>query len=245
MTALVLQHLLASCAPNVGARTMTAVIRVESGGDPLAIHDNTIHRSFAPRDVDEGVAWADQLLALHHSIDLGLGQINDANLPGLGMSIRDAFDPCANVHGAAAILAADYRMASGKFGAGQYALRRALGAYNSGSLFAGDGYIDKILAAAGVADAPQVVVPDLQRVAAQPPPVDPVPIRPLPVVAATPAAAAPTAAPGPDPYGSPILAGAASGAPAARAATPPPDPNAPVVLTPEAAATPSPGAAKN
>jgi type IV secretion system protein VirB1 len=167
-SALVLNQLLQQCAPNVGARTMTAIIRVESGGQPLAIHDNTLHQTFVPQDAKQGVVWANQLLSLHHSVDLGLAQINSVNLLKLGMTVRESFDPCININGAATILTADYRAAAEKFGPGQYALRRALGAYNSGSLYAGYQYVLQILAAAGVS-APNDFVPNLVRVSIAPP----------------------------------------------------------------------------
>jgi type IV secretion system protein VirB1 len=163
LLALALDQLLYQCAPNVGVRTMTAIVRVESGGQPLAIHDNTLHQTFVPRDAKQGEVWANQLLGLHHSIDLGLAQINAVNLPRLGMTVRESFDPCINVNGAATILSTDYRAAAAKFGPGQYALRRALGAYNSGSLYAGYEYVLQILAAAGVS-APSDFVPNVARV---------------------------------------------------------------------------------
>ena len=164
-TALTLAQLLASCAPSIGSRTMGAIVRVESDGNPLVIHDNTLSRSFFPKDTRQAVAWAHQLLGLRHSIDLGLSQINSANLQPLGLSVNEAFNPCTNLAAGSTILASDYRAATSEFGPGQYALRRAIGAYNSGSLYAGYGYIHEILVAAGV-DAPaDIVVPDLQRVA--------------------------------------------------------------------------------
>ena len=145
-----LSHLLASCAPTIAPRTMAAVVRVESGGDPLALHDNTSGRSFAPGDAREAAAWTTELLALGHSLVLGLSQINTANLPRLGLSVAAAFEPCANLRAGATVLSGDYRAASARFGAGQFALRSALGAYNSGSLYAGRAYVDRILAAAGL-----------------------------------------------------------------------------------------------
>ena len=233
LATLTLAQLLSSCAPNIGARTMTAVIRVESGGSPLAIHDNTLHRSFAPHDVNEGVAWANQLLALHHSVDLGLSQINNANLPRLEMSVRDAFDPCMNVHGGATILAADYATASSRFGPGQFALRHAIGAYNSGSLFAGNAYVEKILQAAGIADT-DVVVPDLQSLPAPLSRAKPVAVRvPGPLPPAPTAIASPAPAPSVgivDPYHSPILTDTSIGTPVPRATS---GPTSPVVLTRE------------
>jgi type IV secretion system protein VirB1 len=150
-TALTLMQLLDRCAPEVGRRTMSAIVQVESAGNSLAIRDNTLDRTFVPQDARQALAWANQLLALHHSIDLGISQINSANLPKLGLSVSEAFDPCSNIRAGATILTADYRAASSEFGQGQYSLRRAIGAYNSGSLYAGERYIVKILAAAGIA----------------------------------------------------------------------------------------------
>ncbi len=137
---------------------MSAVVRVESGGDQLALHDNTSRRSFAPDGPEEAAAWANQLIALGHSVDVGLSQINSANLPGLRLSVEAAFEPCTNLRAGATILGGDYAAASQRFGPGQRALRHALCAYNTGSFFAGQGYVNAILAAAGLspeyADAP-------------------------------------------------------------------------------------------
>jgi type IV secretion system protein VirB1 len=160
LAAFALAQTIQNCAPGVETRTMEAIVQVESGGNPLALHDNTYRQSFAPRDLNEGATWANMLLALGHSLDIGLSQINSSNLGWLGLSVRDAFDPCRNLRGGSTILAYDYRAASDRFGPGQYALRRALGAYNTGSLFAGADYINRILAAAGIpADDPPVAAP--------------------------------------------------------------------------------------
>jgi type IV secretion system protein VirB1 len=145
-----LAGLIHACAPRVSLATMSAIVQVESGGDPLALHDNTRRQSFAPVDLNEAVSWATTLIGYGDSVDLGLSQVNSRNLPFLGLSVAAAFEPCTNLRAGATILGADYASAAGRFGAGQYALRRALGAYNSGSLYAGDGYIDRILVAAGL-----------------------------------------------------------------------------------------------
>jgi type IV secretion system protein VirB1 len=155
-----LSHLLQSCAPNIGPRTMTAIVHVESGGNSLAVRDNTLNRAFYPKTREEAVRLADYLLAKRHNLDLGISQVNSANFPGLGMSVSEAFDPCTNLRNGASILAGAYRRAVTQFGPGQYALRRAIGAYNTGSLYAGDRYISMILDAAGVHDS----VVDVARV---------------------------------------------------------------------------------
>jgi type IV secretion system protein VirB1 len=211
--AVALGTLLNACAPNIGPRTMTAIVRVESDGNPLSIHDNTSNVSFQPVDLVEAMAWSKALLLQHHSIDLGLAQINSANLPRLGMSLREAFDPCTNLRGGATILSSDYRSAVFQFGAGQYALRRAIGAYNTGSLFAGFSYVDKILRAAGIRAEDDFLVPDIASMspAVAFPPIGPAskfapaaPVRRrIPALAVRPRPPAPAATVAP--VGAPIL----------------------------------------
>jgi type IV secretion system protein VirB1 len=162
VAAVALSTLLQQCAPNVGERTMTAIVRVESNAYPLAIYDNTSRRSFSPRTVPEALYTARVLIDAGHSVDLGLAQVNSANLPRLGMAIRDAFDPCSNLRGAATILSSDYDDAASHFSPGPYALRRAIGAYNSGSIYGGDTYIDRILVAAGLPPQGSRKIPDLE-----------------------------------------------------------------------------------
>jgi type IV secretion system protein VirB1 len=230
VAAITLAQLLNQCAPNVGRRTMTAIVRVESGGNPLLIHDNSIDRTFSPHDANQGVVWANQLLGLGHSIDLGISQINSVNLPKLGLSVREAFDPCSNVHGGATILASDYRAAASQFGQGQYALRRAIGAYNSGSLFAGYGYIAKILAAVGISAGDDFHVPELQSVVFPAPNLHGAAPRTIVRLAPTVRASAP------DPYSAPILIVTAT-------PTPRPSPTATAANSASPAATkPSPSA---
>ncbi len=160
--AVALATLLQQCAPNVGSRTMTAIVRVESRANPFAIHDNATGHSFAPRTATEAVETASALVDAGHSVDLGLAQVNSANLPKLGLRVRDAFDPCTNLRAGATILTNAYAAASSRFRPGPYALRRAIGAYNTGSIFAGDAYVQRILLAAGLPSEDDRRVPDLE-----------------------------------------------------------------------------------
>ena len=146
----ILSQLLRECAANIAPKTMAAVVSVESGGNPLALHDNTRNRTYRTADIGQAIHWASELIARGDSVDMGLSQINSMNLLRLGLSVRAAFDPCNNLRAGATILSGDYANASAHFGSGQYALRRALSAYNSGSMFAAQGYVDRILVAAGV-----------------------------------------------------------------------------------------------
>jgi len=145
-----LAHLIAGCAPRVGRRTMSSIVAVESGGNPLAIHDNTTNTEYRPATPNVATALAAELIRRGHSVDLGLTQINSANLPSLGLAVPALFDPCTNVRAGATILSSAYRQARSHYGPGQFALRRAIGAYNTGSLTQGDHYIAAVVAAAGV-----------------------------------------------------------------------------------------------
>jgi type IV secretion system protein VirB1 len=148
--AFALTALIARCAPHVGRVTMSAIVQVESGGDPLAISDNTTTQSYHPRDRATAEALAEELVGAGHSVDLGIAQINQANIARLGLTPSTVFDPCANLGAASAILAQDYAIAKRRFGPGQVALRHALGMYNAGSLDAGASYVRRVMLAAGI-----------------------------------------------------------------------------------------------
>ena len=140
---------LASCAAVVSPRTIAAVVSVESNGWPLTIHDNTIDRSYTFTDRMTADTTARALLAAGHNVDLGLAQINSSNLARLGLTPLDVLDPCTNLRAGAAILHSAYTAAARRFGAGQGALRHALSAYNSGSMFGAPQYVRRVVAAAG------------------------------------------------------------------------------------------------
>jgi len=145
-----LTTLIARCAPHVAPATMSAIVQVESGGDPMAIGDNTARRSYYPHDRALAEALARRLIAAGHSIDLGIAQINQANLARLGLNVHTVFDACANLGVGSEILAQDYAIATLRFGAGQAALRHAIGMYNAGSLDAGASYVRRVMLAAGI-----------------------------------------------------------------------------------------------
>ncbi len=149
---LALAALMAHCAPNVAPSTMTAIVRVESGGDSLAIGDNTTRRSYFPHDRANAEALAGRLLGAGHSLDVGIAQIDSMNFAGFGLSLHTIFDPCINLSVGATILSDDYAFAAQRFGDGQLALRHAIGMYNTGRLNGGAPYIARVLAASGIQD---------------------------------------------------------------------------------------------
>lgn len=138
-----------ACAPSVHVETLAAIARTESGLNPLALHDNTTGRSFQPRTVAEAQARASALLRQGHSLDLGLLQVNSANLAHLGLTVADAFDPCRNLAGGARVLVDGYQPPQ-TGGDAQPHLLKALSRYNTGHPERGfqNGYVRKVQASA-------------------------------------------------------------------------------------------------
>jgi type IV secretion system protein VirB1 len=140
VAALALAH---QCAATVAPETVVSIAKTESGLNPLAIHDNVTGLSYAPDSANEAIALATSLiLGQHHSVDLGLMQINSANLPISILTIADAFDPCHSIETGARILSRAFHRA----------LRVALSTYNTGDQQRGidNGYVARVEAAATV-----------------------------------------------------------------------------------------------
>jgi len=144
--------LLAVCAPQVAPVTLAAIVQQESGGDWLAIHDNTAGRTLRPATAEHAVILARKLIAEGHSVDLGAAQINSANLTTLRLDIKSAFEPCTNLHAAQVLLLESWRGSRGD-------LRGALAIYHTGCAddcpptkrSAGAAYSTSVYGRAGVA----------------------------------------------------------------------------------------------
>lgn len=151
-------QLAGSCAPHVAVETLGSVARTESGFDALAVHDNTSGRTFKPSSREEAIALTTELVVVqHHSVDLGLMQINSLNLPSLGLTVTDAFDPCRNLAAAERILVQGYTVPP-TGGDEQVALQQTLSRYNTGDPARGlaNGYVGRIQASA------EVIVPAIR-----------------------------------------------------------------------------------
>lgn len=134
MSALALTAALAlaqQCAPTVAPLTMLAVAKHESGLVPTAIHDNTTGRTYAPNGMGPAAALASRLIRAGHSVDLGIVQINNANLSRLDLGLADVFDPCRSMAAGARVLAENYH-GGGSRAERQTSLRLTLSAYNAG-----------------------------------------------------------------------------------------------------------------
>lgn len=143
---LITTSLIADCGPAVSPATTQAIIQVESGGNPLAIGDNTARRSFSPKTKAEAIELAARLISQGHNIDLGLMQVNSCHIKAMKLTLEELFDPCGNVRIGTTILADFYRQH--KTADPVQSLFRALSAYNTGQAWKGTGYINKILDAA-------------------------------------------------------------------------------------------------
>lgn len=135
------------CAPNVHPATTTAIISVESGGNPYAINDNTTKRSYKLHSKEEAAEKAYELLKLGHNIDMGLMQVNSCHLKPMRINYNDLFDPCFNINTGANILVGFFNKNNRPNQDPQETLLKALSAYNTGSPYNGyyNGYVSKIL----------------------------------------------------------------------------------------------------
>lgn len=137
--------LLQQCAPAIAPVTMAAIVEKESGGNPLALHDNTTGKSYRPGNIAEAARIVRGLIAQGHSVDIGLAQLNSKNLPGLGLDAQQVFDSCTNLRASQIVLLRGWKQSGGD-------LRGALAAYNTGNAGSGVGarYAASVYSKAGV-----------------------------------------------------------------------------------------------
>lgn len=145
-----LDRLAAECAPRIHPRTVAAVVTRESRLNPLAIGINGRRFSLSaqPKTRRAAAAVAADLIRRGASVDLGLGQINSANLRRLGLTPADAFDPCKNLAAMQTILAEGFMRARATSRTDQQALAVAFSYYNTGRPDRGfrNGYVRAVFA---------------------------------------------------------------------------------------------------
>jgi type IV secretion system protein VirB1 len=147
-----MMDLIMNCAPGVHPSTIQEIIRVESAGNPLAININTrngvkLKPTIKITTTQHAIAVTYAAMEMGHSVDMGYMQVNTANLPKLGYTVEDMFDPCMNLKAGAAILSAAYAKALPKHKNEQAALQEALSVYNTGNPWKGkwNGYVSRYL----------------------------------------------------------------------------------------------------
>ena len=127
---------------------MEKLVRAESGFSRFAIGVNgATHRSYHPSSEEEAVRIARDLISQGHSIDMGLGQINSANLDWLGLTVDTVFDSCTNVSASERVLRDGYDRARAQGSDPETALHQALSAYNTGTFTRGfsNGYVARVM----------------------------------------------------------------------------------------------------
>ena len=127
---------------------MEKLVRAESGFNRFAIGVNgATHRSYNPGASEEATQIARDLIAQGHSIDMGLGQINSANLDWLNLTVETVFDSCTNLRASELVLRDGYDRARKQGSDTQTALHQALSAYNTGTFTRGfsNGYVERVM----------------------------------------------------------------------------------------------------
>jgi type IV secretion system protein VirB1 len=89
------------CAPALDPAMLVGIARQESGVDPLILRDDSTGEVLHGAGVIEA---ARQRIAAGHSVDVGPWQINSRNLPLLGLSVAEAFEPCPAAAAAARLI---------------------------------------------------------------------------------------------------------------------------------------------
>jgi type IV secretion system protein VirB1 len=155
------------CAPNIAAETVAAIVHTESLGNPLALNVNGPHQPRPQKTTASAVTTARRYISAGYSVDLGLGQINSRNMRKLGLSWDTVFDPCTNIAALGQILTQNYRAVAGGRHP-QTALRLALSLYNTGSRTLGfrNGYVAKVVKAAGLTDGAAARHPEATQIPA-------------------------------------------------------------------------------
>jgi len=97
----------------IAPREILAQARVESGLDPLAIHDDVTGQVYHPPTLEDALRIATHCEMQGHDIDAGLMQVNSGNFPWLHLSLAEAFDPVQSIRAGVQVLTAISRYNTG------------------------------------------------------------------------------------------------------------------------------------
>jgi type IV secretion system protein VirB1 len=151
------------CLPAVPLSTLTAIIRVESGGNPNAMQidfprallkqwhlpEGTLRLKRQPTNEREALEWLGYFERHGIFVDLGLMQVSTAEAQRRGMPVDSLLDPCLNLRAGSQILDSAYQLEMKTYGPGQEALQHAISRYNTGDTQRGidNGYLARAIAA--------------------------------------------------------------------------------------------------
>lgn len=138
---------------NAHPSVMLAIIKTESGGNPLSIGLNgrqngkKIKLARQPGNYEQAIQWVTYLENRGYNFDIGIAQVNIKNVHKYGLRAADALDICKNLQMASLILKNNYNQALYKHQDQQTAVRMAISAYNTGNYRKGfyNGYVSKVI----------------------------------------------------------------------------------------------------
>jgi len=142
--ALMVKH----CAYKVSVNTMLAIIKTESGGNPLAININgRVKLKYQAHSLSQATQWVDYLEGHNYNFDIGLMQVNIKNVHKYGFHASDMLDSCRNLLIGSKILHKNYINVLAITPNKSDALYKAISAYNTGNYHAGmdNGYVMKVV----------------------------------------------------------------------------------------------------
>lgn len=148
---LTLPVLIHQCVPNQVQTYISAIVKVESKGNPLSIGLNNGYKlQFQPKSENQAKEWIRVLEQKHYSFDVGLAQVNNKNALKYGYKSSDLLNPCINLKVASDILIQNYKDALINSKYSSEAMQKAVSAYNTGNFKSGfrNGYVHKIYAVA-------------------------------------------------------------------------------------------------
>lgn len=132
------------CGADVNPYTTAAIMRIESGFNPLAINNNTLGRSYFPATRPEAETMASDFLAKGNELAVGFMQVHTQWLSRLGLKVSQLFEPCTNIRVGTYILKTNYEECQMRGLTGQKAMDCALTAYWSGRYVPGSKYVDMV-----------------------------------------------------------------------------------------------------
>jgi len=156
-----LRALIVACGITGQVDLLEAIVRVESGGNAIALAVNgAVELVRAPRDLDDAAAMARWLADHGYNFDAGLAQVNSANLARLGLDTSSVFRPCPNLRAASRVLEECHERALQRWDDEERAIAAALSCYNTGHFTRGvrNGYVGAVLASAARSLAPHSIV---------------------------------------------------------------------------------------
>lgn len=143
-----LTQLIDQCVNPKHKTVMQAIVKVESGGKPLAIGLNKGFKlQYQAKDTAQAKSWVDYLEKNNYNFDVGIGQVNIKNIHNYGYKASDLLDPCLNLKIASEIFDKSHQSALATDNSAN-ALKKAISAYNTGNFRSGfkNGYVAKVTA---------------------------------------------------------------------------------------------------